>query len=118
MLLPTPTIAEEEVPDTQQCVEGEVAGEKAHQPISGEHEWLHTVALQVSVSRQTHPLQNPAQHRCVKQDPLLYMFTQHTECGGCGQMGGRVIELTVGVVVRLCFFLPAAGCSIRAGTVH
>ena len=110
MLLATPTIAEEEVPDAQQCVEREVAGEQTHQPISGEHERLHAVALQVSVGGWTRPLQDPAQHGRVKQDPFLQGHMAQR-----GVVGGpRDTELMVGTVL----ILPAAGCSTRAGTAH
>ena len=97
MSLATLTIAEEEVPDAQQCVEGEVACEQTHQPIGGEHEWLHAVALQVSVGGRTRPLQDPAQHGCVKQDPVLRGHTAHGTQGGGGVQGH-----TADVLVLLC----------------
>lgn len=65
------TIAEKEIPDAQQRVEGQVTRKETHQPVSGEHEGFHSVVLQVSVSSRTHPFQDPGQHGCVEQDSLL-----------------------------------------------
>lgn len=69
------TIAEKEVPDSQQRVEGQVTCEETHEPVSGEHEGFHSMVLQVSVCSWTRPLQDPGQHGCVKQDPLLQEYT-------------------------------------------
>lgn len=75
------TIAEKQVPDSEQSVEWQVACKQTHQPVSGEHERLYSVVLQVFVRRWTRSLQDPAQHGSVKQDPLLHDTSQqaHTE---------------------------------------
>lgn len=65
------TVAEEEIPDTQQHVKGQVACEEAHEPVRGKHERLHSVVLQVFVSSWASPFQNPHQQGRVKQNPLL-----------------------------------------------
>lgn len=70
-LIQVQTVAEEQVPDSEEGVEWQVACEQAHQPIGGEHQRLHAVSLQVLVSRGTRPLQHPGQQGCVKENPLL-----------------------------------------------
>lgn len=69
------TVAEEEIPDSQQHVKGQVACEEAHEPVSGKHERLHSVVLQVFVSSWARPFQNPHQQGGVKQNPLLQDHT-------------------------------------------
>lgn len=55
------TIAEEEVPDSEESVERQVTCEQTHQPVGGEHEGLHAVLLQMFVCSRARPLQNPSQ---------------------------------------------------------
>lgn len=69
------TIAEKEVPDSQQRVKGQVACEQAHEPVRGEHEGFHSMVLQVFLCSWTCPLQDPGQHGSVKQDSLLQRQT-------------------------------------------
>jgi len=78
-----PTIAEKEVPDSEQCVEGQVTCEQTHQPVSGEHEGLHPVVLQVFVGSWTRPFQSPVQHGRIEQDSLLQ---RHTCLDGSGDL--------------------------------
>ncbi|TNN81966.1 NADH dehydrogenase [ubiquinone] iron-sulfur protein 8, mitochondrial [Liparis tanakae] len=75
-----PTIAEKEVPDSEQCVEGQVTCEQTHQPVSGEHEGLHPVVLQVFVGSWTRPFQSPVQHGRIEQDSLLQRYTCSDAC--------------------------------------
>lgn len=69
------TIAEKEVPDSEQCVEGQVTCEETHQPVGGKHEGLHSVVLQVFVCSRTRPFQDPGQHGRIKQDSFLQRYT-------------------------------------------
>ena len=39
------TVAKEEVPDSEKCVERQVTCEQTHQPVGGKHERLHSVLL-------------------------------------------------------------------------
>lgn len=70
-LIQVQTVAEEQVPDSEEGVEWQVACEQAHQPIGGEHQRLHAVSLQMLVSCGTRLLQHPGQHGRVKENPLL-----------------------------------------------
>lgn len=65
------TVAEEQVPHSEQGVERQVSGVETHQPISGKHKWLHTVFLQVPVCGGTYPAQHATEHARVKQYSLL-----------------------------------------------
>lgn len=66
------TIAEEQVPDPQQRIEGQVTCEETHEPVGSKHEGLHAMMLQMFVCSWTHPLQDPVQNDCIKQDSLLF----------------------------------------------